>query len=128
MEALWILLIPLSWLVVAKETLTKIMKNLILFFTTVMVLGCASTPAPTPTPEPIVNKYGDTAKQAEIRLWITSEVIRITEKKVVVTNMLNAGQIGYEEYFLLMEECAVERSKIPSRARALFLKSERKDK
>ena len=83
--------------------------------------GCATTPPPAPEPEPIVNQYGDTARQAEVRNWIRMEVTRINEKKAIVTDMLNAGQIGYEEYFLLMEECSVERGRIPGRARALFL-------
>ena len=68
------------------------------------MLGCASGPAPAP--EPIVNKYGATAQQAEVREWITLEVIRINENRAVLNDMLSTGQIGYSEYFLLMEHCA----------------------
>jgi len=102
------------------------MKNLILILLTLTVLGCATAPAPVPepivAPEPIVNKYGDTAAQAEVRAWITTEVNRVNEKRLVVNDMLEAGQIGYEEYFLLMDQCTEEFRTIPERARALFLK------
>jgi len=78
-------------------------------------------PEPVPQPEPIVNKYGDTARQAEVRTWLTEELSRINEKKATVTDMMNTGQINYEEYFLLMEECDREKRGLPARARILFL-------
>ena len=96
------------------------MKKLILICMTLLMLGCVSNP--TSAPEPIVNKYGDTAQQAEVREWITSEVIRINEKRAVVNEMLNSGEVGYAEYFLLMDECAEEKRTIPDRARARFLR------
>ena len=96
------------------------MKHLILIFITAMVLGCANAPAPEPTPDPIVNEYGDNAQQAKVRAWITKEVIRIKEKELVITDMLNSGQISYEEYFILMEECSKEMRSIPFVARELF--------
>jgi len=100
------------------------MKHLILILITLLVLGCASAPAPeaVPQPEPIVNKYGDTAAQAEVRAWLTEELSRINQKKAVITDMMNTGQINYEEYFLLMEECSREKRGLPARARILFLK------
>ena len=82
-----------------------------------MVMGCASAPAPGPEP---VNRIEVPTKEEKVRVWMRTELVRIYQKRDVVDDMFKTGQIGYTEYFLLLEECDAEKRALPGRARILF--------
>ena len=103
------------------------MKHLILIFITLLVVGCCSgcaTTAPQNSHviavDPIVNEHGDTAKQAQVRAWLTAEVSHIYEKKATINDMFNEGQLTHAEYFLLLDDCDKEMRALPDRAHVLF--------
>ncbi len=102
------------------------MKTFIVLLT-LLVVGCCggcATTAPQDSHviavDPVVNEYGDTAKEAQVRAWLTAEVIRIYEKKDTINDMFNEGQLTHEEYFRLLDECDKEKRALPQRAHELF--------
>ena len=84
--------------------------------------GCGSVRYIGPgSSEPIVNEHGDTAHEAEVRAWITNEVIHLQEKKDTAQEMLNKDQITYEEYFEILDQIKKEHDTIVPRAKEKFL-------
>lgn len=83
------------------------MKALIL--SVLLLAGCATV------------QEGSSTIDYEARdLWLHHEMMRIQEKRIVVDDMLRAGQISYQEYFDLMEQCDEEKRTILDRLPAEF--------
>ena len=96
------------------------MKTFIVFLT-LLVVGCCGGCATVdqtefdPAPALTVDHNGDTPREALVRTWFTNELHRINTKRDVVDDMFKTGQLGYEEYFLLLEECDNEKRTILQR-------------
>ena len=58
---------------------------------------------------------GDTPHEAEVREWLSTELYRIANKRIVVDDMLKSGQITDFEHYLLMEQCDEEKRTIVDR-------------
>lgn len=79
------------------------MKHLILIFA-LLATGCAT-----------VDHNGDTANEAAVRAYITTELYRIKDKRALIDDMLEQGKISNYEHFVLDEKCDEEKRTIIDR-------------